>query len=100
MISQVLFLLSSSSSSQLWHALSQPEVSILSDGCNVKYEICADKKDSDPMRRVIRESIRITNARKLEEEETIDEEGKMLKVINRKGEFFGVKVVRVNFEQE
>lgn len=67
---------------------------------NVKYEICADKKDSDPMRRVIRESIRITNARKLEEEETIDEEGKMLKVMNRKGEFFGVKVVRVNFEQE
>ena len=65
-----------------------------------EYEICAEKRDCDPLRRVLRESIRITKARKLEEEETRDEEGRVTKVMNRKGEFFGVKIVRVNFEQE
>ena len=50
--------------------------------------------DKDPIRRVVRESVRIKNARKRAEE------GGGPEVFNGKGEFFGVKVVTVEFKQE
>ena len=48
-------------------------------------------RDSDPMRRIIRESIRIRNARK---------SANVVQLMNRKEEYFGIKTVEVNFEQD
>ena len=50
--------------------------------------------DRDPIRRVVRESIRIKNAREREDE------GGGPEVLNDKGEWFGVKVVTAEFKQE
>ena len=47
--------------------------------------------DSDPMRRIIRESIRIRNARK---------SANVVQLMNRKEEYFGIKTVEVHFEQD
>ena len=49
------------------------------------------------MRRVVRESVKIQNARK---EENVDENGVTTKLMNRKNEYFGMMTVQVNFEQE
>ena len=50
--------------------------------------------DRDPIRRIVRESIRIKNAREREDE------GGGTAVMNDKSEWFGVKVVSVDFKQE
>ena len=50
--------------------------------------------DKDPIRRVVRESIRIKNAREREDE------GGGTAVMNDKSEWFGVKVVTADFKQE
>ena len=67
---------------------------------DVEFVIKVDKKDSDPMRRVIRESIRIKNARTAEEEGTRDNEGRKTKLLNTKNEYFGMKLVKMNPVQE
>ena len=67
---------------------------------DVEYVINVDKKDSDPMRRVIRESIRIKNARQAEEEGIKDNEGRKTKLLNTKNEYFGMKLVKMNPVQE
>ena len=51
------------------------------------------KVDKDPIRRVVRESIRIKNGRERE-----DEGGTAM--MNDKSEWFGVKIVSVEFQQE
>ena len=55
-------------------------------------KLCA--VDRDPIRRVVRESVRIKNAR-----ERADEGGGT-EVWNSKSEWFGVKVVTVDLKQE
>ena len=55
-------------------------------------KLCA--VDKDPIRRVVRESVRIKNAREREDE------GGGTAVFNDKSEWFGVKVVTVDFRQE
>ena len=67
---------------------------------DVEFVIKVDKKDSDPMRRVIRESIRIKNARTAEEEGIRDNEGRKTKLLNTKNEYFGMKLVKMNPVQE
>ena len=54
-------------------------------------------KDSDPIRRILRESIRINDLRR--EEESGVGRSKTI-VLNGKDEFFGVKVVQPQFIQE
>ena len=51
--------------------------------------------DRDPIRRVVRESVRIKTARERE-----DEGGGGTRVLNDKSEWFGVKVVSADFKQE
>ena len=67
---------------------------------DVKFQIKVEKKDSDPMRRVIRESIRIKNARTAEEEGIKDSEGRKTKLLNTKNEYFGMKLVKMTPAQE
>ena len=67
---------------------------------DVKFHIKVDKKDDDPMRRVIRESIRIKNARIAEEEGIRDREERKIKLLNTKNEYFGMKLVKMNPLQE
>ena len=52
--------------------------------------------DRDPIRRVVRESIRIKTAREREDEGG----GIGTVVMNDKSEWFGVRVVSVDFKQE
>ena len=52
--------------------------------------------DADPMRRILRESVRIN---KLREAEGGQKSGKLV-VMNSKDEFFGVKIVQPKFTQE
>ena len=54
---------------------------------NVEFEMKLIARDKDPMRRIIRESVRIMNGRK-----------NGVKLMNRKDEWFGIKTVQVNFE--
>ena len=67
---------------------------------DVRYEIESIVRDRDPMRRIIRESIRIQNARRNAENNVKDVDGKVVKLMNRKDEWFGIKTIQVNFEQE
>ena len=54
-------------------------------------------KDTDPIRRILRESIRINSLRR---EEELGEGRSKTVVLNGKDEFFGVKVVQPQFIQE
>ena len=65
---------------------------------DVRFEIELVAKDRDPMRRVIRESIRIRNARKNERQADVN--GRVTEIMNRKEEWFGLKTIEVNFSQE
>ena len=67
---------------------------------DVKYEIESIVRDRDPMRRIIRESVRIQNARRDAGNNVKDIDGKVVKLMNRKDEWFGIKTIQVNFEQE
>ena len=57
---------------------------------NIKFTIRREAVDPDPMRRVLRESIRIVNS----------EENSRIKLMNTKEEYFGVKTIRATFSQE
>ena len=57
---------------------------------DLKFSIRRVASDPDPMRRILRESIRITNG----------EEREDIKLMNTKEEFFGVKTIRSTFSQE
>ena len=67
---------------------------------DVKYETESIVRDRDPMRRIIRESVRIQNARRDAGNNVKDVDGKVVKLMNRKDEWFGIKTIQVNFEQE
>ena len=67
---------------------------------DVKYETESIVRDRDPMRRIIRESVRIQNARRDAGNNIKDVDGKVVKLMNRKDEWFGIKTIQVNFEQE
>ena len=65
---------------------------------DVRFEMELVAKDRDPMRRVIRESIRIRNARKNEKQADVN--GRVTEIMNRKEEWFGLKTIEVNFSQD
>ena len=67
---------------------------------DVKYETESIVRDRDPMRRRIIESVRIQNARRDAGNNIKDVDGKVVKLMNRKDEWFGIKTIQVNFEQE
>ena len=67
---------------------------------NVEFEMELAAKDSDPMRRIIRESVRIRNARRAAGDGERDDNGKVTRLMNRKHEWFGIKTIEVTFEQE
>ena len=66
----------------------------------IEFEMELIAQDSDPMRRIIRESVRIRNARRAAGNEEKDDNGRITRLMNRKHEWFGIKTIEVNFEQE
>ena len=60
-----------------------------SGAVDVKYGMKVEARDSDPMRRVVRESIRISEMR--------ESEGNEVVLLNGKDEWFGFNLVNVNF---
>ena len=54
---------------------------------NLKFSVKREAVDKDPMRRVLRESVRINNS----------EENEKIKLMNTRDEYFGVKTVRAFF---
>ena len=67
---------------------------------DLKFEMELAAKDSDPLRRVIRESVRIKNAKKNTLNNVRDDSDKLVKLMNRKEEWFGIKTIQISFEQE
>ena len=59
---------------------------------DVKYSMKVEARDSDPMRRVVRESVRISEMR--------EREGSEVVLLNGKDEWFGFNLVNVNFTLE
>ena len=66
----------------------------------IEFEMELIAQDSDPMRRIIRESVRIRNARRAAGSGEKDDKGRVMRLMNRKHEWFGIKTIEVNFEQE
>ena len=67
---------------------------------DLKFEMELAAKDSDPLRRVIRESVRIKNAKKNTLNNVRDDSDKLVKLMNRKEEWFGIKTIQISSEQE
>ena len=64
----------------------------------VEFEVERVVKDGDPLRRVIRESVKLQHTNR--EEGCRDGNGVVVNLMNRKNEYFGMMTVQVNFERD
>ena len=63
---------------------------------DLTFEMELHARDRDPMRRIIRESVRIRTAKKGTADGVRDKSGKVIQLMNRKDEWFGVKTIQVH----
>ena len=82
----------------MWTHVQEVHDGVMGSDPSKDFFIRRESRDSEPIRRILRESIRINRLRKQEEKGT-GSKGKTV-VLNGKEEWFGVKVVQPRFVQE
>ena len=82
----------------MWQHVSDVHGGVMGSNPQSDFFMCREAVDPDPIRRILRESVRICRLR--EEETKGDFKNGRVVVMNGKDEWFGVKLVQPTFIQE